>query len=85
MSKILFIVFSIVSCSLLGQENLGWKKLISTQYEIISEGVNQGLYKPKFTEELKNLENQEVIISGYLVPMDVKNDTYALSMSPFSS
>ena len=44
-----------------------------------------GLYEPQFPSYLDKYKNQEVIIQGYLVPVDVEGNQYALSRYAFSS
>ena len=67
------------------QKVLAWPMLTLTQFHIINEGPNQGLYEPKFPQILEKYDGEEVTISGYIIPMDIDNNSYALSMSPFSS
>ena len=45
-----------------------------------------GTLIPKFPPILESqYEGQEVTISGYLIPIDVEANTYALSKNPFTS
>lgn len=44
-----------------------------------------GLYEPQFPSYLDKYKNQEVIIQGYLVPVDVEGNQYALSKTAFAS
>lgn len=67
------------------QYNLSWNELLQTQYRIISEGENVGLFTPNFPKSLQKLEGQEVVLSGYIVPMDIEGNLYALSKNPFTS
>ena len=67
------------------QKAMAWQMLQLTTYQIINEGPNQGLYKPNFPSVLEKYDGEEVMISGYIIPMDIDNNSYALSMSPFSS
>jgi hypothetical protein len=67
------------------QLSLTWKELQLTQFEIIAKGENTGLYKAKFQKSIKTYEDQEVVIAGFIVPMDIENNTYALSLNPFIS
>ena len=67
------------------QLSLTWKELQMTQFEIISKGENAGLYKAKFQKSIVDYNNQEVVISGFIVPMDIENNLYALSLNPFTS
>jgi uncharacterized membrane protein YcgQ (UPF0703/DUF1980 family) len=44
-----------------------------------------GLYQPTFPSWLDKYKNTEVVIQGYLVPVDVEGNQYALSRYAFSS
>ncbi|CAI8173632.1 MAG: Uncharacterised protein [Cryomorphaceae bacterium] len=44
-----------------------------------------GLYEPQFPSWLDKYKNTEVVIQGYLVPVDVEGNQYALSRYAFSS
>lgn len=72
-------------CSTLGysQKNLAWPVLAMTTHEV---DPISGLYKPQFPNFLESqYEGEEVIIAGYLIPMEVDQNRYALSKNPFSS
>lgn len=76
-------ILSLLSFSLLGQKNLAWPVLAMTNYE---QDPMSGLYSPKFPGILEDqYEGEEVIIAGYLIPVDVEANTYALSKNPFSA
>lgn len=50
------------------------------------QNPSTGAYTPKFPSLLEaQYEGQEVIISGYLIPIDIEAERYALSKNPFSS
>lgn len=40
---------------------------------------------PVFPDEIKDLEGKQVIIKGYVIPLDVEGGLYALSAYPFSN
>lgn len=40
---------------------------------------------PQFSEKVKKMNEQTVIIKGYVIPLDVADGKYALSANPFSS
>ena len=44
-----------------------------------------GIYEPQFPSWLDKYQNQEIVIQGYLVPVDVEGNQYALSRYAFSS
>jgi hypothetical protein len=77
-----FLVLSLVLCNLLGkaQEVLPWE-LLAVPYSTTPDG----LYEPQFPSWLDKYQNQEIVIQGYLVPVDVEGNQYALSRYAFSS
>ena len=67
------------------QKQLVWPLLELTTYKIIQDDATNSRFDPSFPTILEtNFENQEVLISGYLIPVDVEAQTYALSKNPFS-
>ena len=77
-----FLVLSFVLCNLLGkaQEVLPWE-LLAVPYSTTPDG----LYEPQFPSWLDKYQNEEIVIQGYLVPVDVEGNQYALSRYAFSS
>ncbi len=77
-----FLVLSFVLCNLVGkaQEVLPWE-LLAVPYSTTPDG----LYEPQFPSWLDKYQNQEIVIQGYLVPVDVEGNQYALSRNAFSS
>lgn len=66
------------------QQKLTWTLLAGTQYSTVFEnGIPQ--YKPRFSGKLEDLEGEEVLIAGYIIPTNFEENTYALSANPFSS
>jgi len=63
-----------------GQKVVSWD-LLAVPYSTTPEG----LYSPEFPSWLDSYKNQEVVLQGYLVPVDVKAKQYALSRYAFSS
>ena len=77
-----FLVLSFVLCHLVckAQEVLPWE-LLAVPYSTTPDG----LYEPQFPSWLDKYQNQEIVIQGYLVPVDVEGNQYALSRYAFSS
>ena len=77
-----FLVLSLVLCNLVGkaQEVLPWE-LLAVPYSTTPDG----LYEPQFPSWLDKYQNQEIVIQGYMVPVDVEGNQYALSRYAFSS
>tara|TARA_R110002050_G_scaffold202106_2_gene337255 strand:+ start:4688 stop:5110 length:423 start_codon:yes stop_codon:yes gene_type:complete len=79
----LSIIFFLSIFTSSAQKNLVWPVLAMTNYD---QDPVSGLFSPKFPSILSSkYEGQEVIISGYLIPLDVAANTYALSKNPFSA
>jgi hypothetical protein len=62
------------------QQVLSWD-LLAVPYTTTPDG----LYQPQFPTWLDGYKNQEVVLQGYLVPVDVQTKQYALSRYAFSS
>lgn len=76
-----FILLSL-SAELAAQKALAWPVLAMTTYD---QDPQSGQYFPKYPSILESqFEGQEVQIAGYLIPMDIEANTYALSKNPFS-
>lgn len=83
LKKITLGILFISSLSILGQKSLVWPVLGMTTY---NEDHQTGQLKPNFPSTLvSQYEGEEVIIAGYLIPIDVEAKQYALSKNPFSS
>lgn len=79
--KRLLLILLLSSPSLVnGQQVLPWE-LLAVPYATAPDG----LYEPQFPAWLDKYKNQEVILQGYLVPVDVEGNQYALSRYAFSS
>jgi len=80
----LFLGIILLSClALQAQKALAWPVLAMTNY---SQDPISGLYQAQFPKILEDqFEDQEVIIAGYLIPVDIEANTYALSKNPFST
>jgi hypothetical protein len=66
-----------------GQKTLVWPVLSMTTY---NENPTTGQLEPEFPSVLvSQYEGQEVLVTGYLIPVDVEANRYALSKNPFAS
>ena len=81
MKKLLVILFiSLVSNPVMAQKVVPLE-LLAVPYSTTPDG----LYEPQFPSYLDPYELQEVVLQGYLVPVDVEGSQYALSRYAFSS
>lgn len=80
---LLFVFFISLSAEGIAQKTLAWPILAMTNYD---QDPQTGTYYPKFPSILeKQFEGEEVLITGYLIPIDVEANSYALSKNPFSA
>lgn len=77
---ILATVFSLIASPVFSQKVVPWE-LLAVPYATTPDG----LYSPQFPSYLDAYELQEVVLQGYLVPVDVEGSQYALSRYAFSS
>jgi hypothetical protein len=82
MKNLLFISLVCLSSitSMKAQQVLSWD-ILAVPYTTTPDG----LYQPQFPTWLDGYKNQEVVLQGYLVPVDVQTKQYALSRYAFSS
>jgi hypothetical protein len=81
MKKLLVtLFFSLISIPAFAQKVVPWE-LLAVPYSTTPDG----LYEPQYQSYLDPYELQEVVLQGYLVPVDVEGSQYALSRYAFSS
>ncbi|WNJ19222.1 DUF3299 domain-containing protein [Pontibacter sp. G13] len=68
------------------QTRIKWPQLAEVEYSYVQqEGQTYWYGTPTFPEDLKALEGKEVVITGYILPLNEISNLYALSAFPFSS
>ncbi len=83
---LLFSSLLLGSTSAIAQKQLIWQLLEMTTYKISHESEFQSTYHPEYPGILETqFEGQEVVIAGYLIPVDIEAQKYALSKNPFTS
>lgn len=71
---------------MVAQTQIDWKKLGDVKFEYqYDEALNQWFGKPEFGEEVKSLNGKNIQIKGYVLPVDVEGEYYALSAFPYVS
>ena len=65
---------------------IDWKLLMDIEYELkyFSE-LDMEMYAPVFPENIQALDEQEVIIVGFVLPFEQELDILALSANPYAS
>lgn len=65
---------------------IDWKLLAKVDFEDKYYPELEAWYLyPVFSDQVKELDSEQVIIKGYIIPMDIEDNIYALSAYPFSS
>ena len=68
------------------QRMLEWSDLADVQFfEKMSNSLGIKYYQANFGEDIQALDGKEVMVMGYLIPLDALGETYALSKNPFSA
>ena len=80
MKKLIALLFIVFGLNANAQKVLPWE-MLAVPYSTTPDG----LYEPQFPSWLDKYKNTEVVIQGYLVPVDVEGNQYALSRYAFSS
>lgn len=53
--------------------------------EVYNSTKEKWEYVPEFSKEVMDLNGKEVFVKGYIIPVDLSGELYALSAYPFSS
>ena len=73
-------------CKLNAQKNIDWITLADVKFESqYDEDSGLSHDVATFGETVKGFEGKEVIISGYVIPLDAMGISYALSRNPNAS
>ncbi len=63
-----------------------WKTLMDIEYRLEFNGqVGMEIYVPVFSKAVQRLHEKEVVIKGYVIPLDEEQEFLALSYNPFAS
>jgi hypothetical protein len=87
MSKYILFVLASMSINIaVAQKPLVWQILGMTTYRNDFQEGEVPAYNPIFPAILESqYEGEEVFISGYIIPIDIESNKYALSKNAFSS
>ena len=79
-------VFIITFLNVFTQNIITWEVLKNVEFdEIWSEEFQAYYMVPKFSPQVLALDNKEVQIRGFIIPVDIVQDYYVLSANPYSS
>jgi hypothetical protein len=82
----LFSLLLLLSLPSFSQTRITWDTLTDVTFtDRYSKELDAYYYFPNFGASVLALNNKEVIIKGYLLEIDAKNDIYVLSANPFAA
>ena len=82
----LLLIFGFFSLHFYSQNIITWELLKNVEFdEIWSEEFQAYYMVPKFSSSVKAMDNKEVQIRGFIIPVDIVQDYYVLSANPYSS
>ncbi len=68
------------------QEKISWDLLKDVKFtEKFNEELGSYVNVPTFGAKVKAVSGKDVEISGYIIPLDVKQSVYVLSANPFAA
>ncbi len=84
---ILFILFSLLALESFGQGKSVWNVLADIKYGMrYDEDLEYDVEYPIFADKIKALEGKEVLVKGYMVPLDelMGQNFFVLSAFPYN-
>tara|TARA_X000000950_G_C13841740_1_gene630574 strand:- start:109 stop:546 length:438 start_codon:yes stop_codon:yes gene_type:complete len=82
----LLLLSGFLSLHFYSQNIITWELLKNVEFdEIWSEEFQAYYMVPKFSSSVKAMDNKEVQIRGFIIPVDIVQDYYVLSANPYSS
>lgn len=85
MKNLFLLLLLLVSPVLSAQQPVTWTNLAEIKWKTAYEPVQQFYYDiPHHSASIKNLDQKEITIQGFYVPIDAEGKYFALSASPSS-
>ena len=88
MKRVLIVLFVLASLieTVQSQKIVTWDVLKNVDFdEVWSEEFQAYYMVPKFGKTIQSLDNKEIQIRGFIIPVDIVQDYYVLSANPYSS
>ncbi|MEZ4850622.1 MAG: DUF3299 domain-containing protein [Bacteroidia bacterium] len=83
---LLTITFSLFFLCMYAQPQLDWRVMQEVTYDPgFDEETKSVITSPHYPDELEKLDRKEVLIKGYIIPMDTEGKEYVVSAFPNSS
>ena len=86
MRKLIIICILLSSMFVYGQEEVDWRTLADVTFEDkYLEDLDAYYWHPTFGENVKALEGEEIVVTGYVIPVDYESNYYILSAFPYAA
>jgi hypothetical protein len=81
-----FVLFALcIYGTSVAQEVNGWPIFSRVEFRPkFVEDFNAHVYYPIFTDEIKKLEGKQVVLEGYVIPLEVETEFTVLSFYPYA-
>ncbi len=85
-NKILIVLISLTGLVSFSQKSITWEDLSKVEFtEKFYPSYDQNFLEPKFSESVKALEGELIMITGYFLNIDPNEKMYILSKGPMAS
>lgn len=79
-------LFLFSSDALMAQRQISWNDLADYDFEMRFDSISELYFRyPLFSDVVKEMEAEDVYITGYLIPVDVEAGYYVLSAYPYAN
>lgn len=86
MKHIFFWIFCLCALKGVTQQKVDWEQLSEVKYRrMVDLRTGYMIDRARFSKEIKALDGKRIQIRGYMLPLDVKGLTYALSRFPYAA
>ena len=86
MHKFCLIFFLLFSKFIFSQTEITWQNLEDVEFtDMYIEEIDEYIVYPHFGLNIRELDGQQVVLSGYVLAIDPDKGYYVLSKSPFAS
>ncbi|QCK13571.1 DUF3299 domain-containing protein [Mangrovivirga cuniculi] len=80
------LIFLITIIPVFGQTKIDWSTLADVQFNQTYDNQLETYFtEPTFGPKVKAIDGKEIIIEGYVIPMDVEKGEFVLSKNPFAN
>jgi hypothetical protein len=86
MNRIILLFFILTPTLVFSQVEISWETLSDVEFsDVYMEEVDEYFLYPHFGPSVRQLEGQEVMLTGFILALDPSDNYYVLSKGPFAS